>query len=75
LLTLGVRLVAVLASRLGMLLGTCRVFFTLRVITFTVMLSRSAVSFSRILVMLGCLVMFVFSHWASPACWGNKRKT
>jgi hypothetical protein len=58
-----------------MLLGACRVLFALRVITFAVVLSGCAMRFGGILVVFGCLVMFVFGHWLSPACLGNTRKT
>jgi hypothetical protein len=61
-LTLGVRLLAVLTRSLGMLLGICRVFFALRVIALAMMFGGGAVSSRGILVMLGCLVMFVFGH-------------
>jgi hypothetical protein len=62
LLTLGVRLLAVLARGLGMLLGACRVFFALRVIALAMMFSGAAVGFGGVLVMFGCFIVFVFGH-------------
>jgi hypothetical protein len=56
-----------LPSVLGMLLGVCRVFFALGVVAFSMMFRRGAVRFGGILVVFGCLIMFVSSHFTSPA--------
>ena len=50
-----------------MLLGVCRVFFALGVVAFSMMFRRGAVRFGGILVVFGCLIMFVSSHFTSPA--------
>lgn len=54
------RLVAMLARSLGVLLGVCRVLFALRVIAFAMMLGGGTMRFGSILVMFGCLVVFVY---------------
>jgi hypothetical protein len=59
-------LVAVLDSILSMLLGGCGVFLALRVITLAVMLSCGAMRLSRVLMVFGSLVVFVFGHRCSP---------
>jgi hypothetical protein len=51
-----------LARSLGVLLGVCRVLFALRVIAFAMMLGGGTMRFGSILVMFGCLVVFVFGH-------------
>jgi hypothetical protein len=56
-----------LPSILGMLLGVCRVFFALGVVAFAMMFRRGAVGFGGILVVFGCFIMFVSSHFTSPA--------
>src|SRR5271170_3700176 len=67
-------LVAVLDSILSMLLGGCGVFLALRVITLAVMLSCRSMRLSRVLMVLGSLVVIVFGHRCSPiGLWtGNK---
>jgi len=55
-------LVAVLARRLGMLLSARRVLFSLHVVAFTMLFSGRAMRLSGVLVMFGCLVVFVFGH-------------
>jgi hypothetical protein len=55
-------LIAVLARRLGMLLSTRCVLLSLRVVAFTVMFGGRAVRLSSVLVMFGCLIVFVFGH-------------
>jgi hypothetical protein len=69
-----VRLLAVLASGLGVLLGSGRVLLALCVIALAVVFGRSAVGFGSALVMFGCFVVFVSSHWLSPAIRGRLRK-
>lgn len=49
-----------------MLLGILGVFFALCVIALAVMFGRRTVRFGGILVMFGCLIMFVSSHWIPP---------
>jgi hypothetical protein len=66
LLALGVRLLAGLSSILRVLLGARRVFFALCMIAFAMMFCGSAVGFGSILVMLGCLIVLVSSHWIPP---------
>jgi hypothetical protein len=44
------------------------VFFALRVIAFAVVFGRRAMGFGSILVVFGCLIVFVSSHCVSPAC-------
>ena len=41
-------------------------FFALRMVALAMIFGRSAVGFCCILVMFGCFVMFVSSHWFSP---------
>jgi hypothetical protein len=62
LLALGVGLLAVLGSGLGVLLGIGGMFLALRVITLSVVLCRSAMRFRRIFMVFGCLVVIVFGH-------------
>jgi hypothetical protein len=62
LLTLGMRLLAVLPRSLGMLLGVRRVLFALRVIAFAMMFGCGAMRFGRILVKFSCLIVFIFGH-------------
>jgi hypothetical protein len=66
LLALGMRLVAVLAGGLRMLLGIRRMLFALCVIAFAMVLGGGSMRFGGILVMFGCLIVFVFGHWLSP---------
>jgi hypothetical protein len=68
LLALGVSLVAVLSSGLGVLLGIGRMFLALRVIALAVMLCGGAMRFRRILMVFGCLVVLVFGHVISFDC-------
>lgn len=75
LLTLGVRLVAMLARSLGMLLGVRRVFFALRVIACAMMFGGGAMGFGSILVMFGRLIVLVFGHWITPAFEGDRQAT
>jgi hypothetical protein len=60
------RLVAMLAGSLGMLLGIRRVFFALCVIALAMVFGGGAVRLGGILVMIGCLIVFVFGYWISP---------
>jgi hypothetical protein len=62
LLTLGIRLVAILPRSLGMLLGVRRVLFALRVIAFAMMFGGGAMRFGRTLVKFSCLIVFIFGH-------------
>jgi hypothetical protein len=66
LLALGMSLVAVLGSILSVLLRGRGVFLALRVIAFAVMLSCGTMRLSRVLVVLGGLVMFVLGHGILP---------
>jgi hypothetical protein len=47
------------------------VLLALCVIAFAVVFGRSAVGFGSALVKFGCLVVFVSSHWFSPAVLGD----
>jgi hypothetical protein len=62
LLALGVGLVAVMSSGLGMLLSVGRMFLALRVISLTVMLRGGAMRFRRIFMVFGCFIVLVFGH-------------
>jgi hypothetical protein len=76
LLALGVRLLAVLARILRVLLRVCWVFSALVVIALPVMFSGSAVRSGSVFMVFGCFIMFVSSHRTSPAgVKGNVRKT
>jgi hypothetical protein len=66
LLALGVGLVAVLRSGLGVLLSVGGMFLALRVIALAVMLCGGAMRFRRILMVFGCFVMLVFGHVIPP---------
>jgi hypothetical protein len=61
------RLLAMLASVLRMLLGIGGMFFALSVVTFAVLFCRGAMRFSSVFVVLGCLIMLISSHYCSPA--------
>jgi hypothetical protein len=63
LLTLGVGLLAVLGSGLGMLLSVGRMFLALSVIALPVMLCCRAMGFRRIFMVFGCFVVFVLGHF------------
>jgi hypothetical protein len=39
------------------------VFLALRVVTFAMMFCGGAMGLCRVLVMLGCLIVFVLGHW------------
>jgi hypothetical protein len=62
LLAFGVRLFAVLASILRMLLGTSRVFFALCMVAFAMMFCRGSMGFGSILMMFRCLNVLVSRH-------------
>jgi hypothetical protein len=62
LLTLGMRLVAMLVRSLRMLLSARGVFLALCVIAFAMMFGCGAMRFGRILVKFCCLIMFIFGH-------------
>jgi hypothetical protein len=62
LLAFAVGLLARLAGILGMLLGITGMFFALGVVAFTVIFGCSAMRLGGILVMFGCLIVFVLSH-------------
>jgi hypothetical protein len=47
------------------------VLLALCVIALAVVFGRSAVGFGSALVMFGCFVVFVSSHWLSPAMLGD----
>jgi hypothetical protein len=66
LLALGMSLLAVLPSILGVLLGVGRVFFSLCVVAIAVMFGRSAMGLGGILVMFSRLIVLVSSHWIPP---------
>jgi hypothetical protein len=70
-------LLAVLAGILRMLLGVGRMFLALYVVVFSVMFGRSAMGFSGILVMFGCLIVGVFRHGIPPVSvgWSDARVT
>jgi hypothetical protein len=44
--------------------------FALGMVGLTMMVGSGAMTFGRILVMLGCLIMFVSSHWIPPVIGG-----
>jgi hypothetical protein len=48
------------------------VLLALCVIALAVVFGRSAVGFGSTLVMFGCFVVFVSSHWFSPAMLGGR---
>jgi hypothetical protein len=56
------RLIRVLVSGLGMLLGARRVFLSLDVVALAVMFGSGAMRFSSVFVVFGSLVVFVFGH-------------
>jgi hypothetical protein len=58
-------LLALLSSRLGVLLRRRGVLLALRMIAPAVVLSCSAMKLSRVFVMLGGLIVFVLRHWIS----------
>jgi hypothetical protein len=66
LLTFRVCLLAMLGSRLGVLLSVGRMFLTLRMIALTMMFSGGAMGFCRTIMMLGCRVVFVSRHGIPP---------
>jgi hypothetical protein len=55
-------LLTLLSRRLGVLLGGGRVLSALFVITFSMLFCRFPMSFGRIFVMLGSLIVFVLRH-------------
>ena len=56
------RLIRVLVSGLGMLLGARRVFLSLDVIALAVVVGSGAMGLGSVFVVFGSLVMFVFGH-------------
>jgi hypothetical protein len=66
LLALVMSLLAGLSSILGVLLGVRRMFFALRMVPFAMLFCSSAVGLGSILVMFGCFVVLVSSHWIPP---------
>jgi hypothetical protein len=72
LLAFAVGLLARLPGILRMLLGISGMFFALCVVAFAVMFGCRAMRLSGILVVLGCLIVFVSSHWVPPIDgWGS----
>ncbi len=63
LLAFRVRLIAMLVGGLRMLLCTLGVFLALGMIALAMMFRRRAMRFRSIVVMFGCLIMFVTSHF------------
>jgi hypothetical protein len=68
LLALGMRRVGLLVRSLRMLLRTRRVLLALGMVALAVMFGSRTMRLGGVLVVFGCLVVFVFSHGILVGC-------